>query len=118
MLIPPAVDNYGEATAMLPENIIEGLHSIDPDTTDRAELIRAEITPDGKAKEITRIYADSDFEFCVRNPNWALIERSDIPRIGIDDDNNPVALAIYSGDRIVGIIFPLSFTRGDLEKIN
>lgn len=119
MIIPPfVVDKYGDATATFPESIIDGLHSIDPDTTDPAELVRAEIPADGKAKEITRIYADADFEFDVSNPNWALIERYDTAYIAVDDDNNPVALAIYTGDRIVGIIFPIGFTIGDLEKID
>ena len=118
MLIPPAVDNYGDATAMLPDNVIEGLHSIDPDTTDRAELIRAEIPADGKAKEITRIYADADFEFAVHNTDWALIERSDRVFIAVDDADKPAALAIYHDEQISGVIFPIGFSITDLDEIN
>lgn len=121
MLIPPVIaNNYGDAAYKIPVDILAAINEIDTETTDPAELIRAEIPADGKAKEITRIYANADFEFCVCNTDWALIERSDKVFIAIDSDNdiNPVALAIYSGDRIVGIIFPLSFTRGNLEKIN
>lgn len=118
MVIPPVfVNNYGDALYKIPADIFDAIDGIDPEYTDNAaELIRAEIPADGKAKEITRIYADADFEFCVCNADWSLIERSDRVFIAIDDNEEPAALGIYNGENLVGVIFPIGFTMGDLEK--
>lgn len=118
MPIPEVVvNNYGDATAMLPRNVIDGLRDINPEEGYFAELVRAEIPADGKTKEITRIYADNDFEFKIRNADWALIERSDIVDIVIDNNDEPVAIAVHNGRNVIGIIFPIGFTRNDLEKL-
>lgn len=119
MIIPPCfVDNYGDAAYKIPADIFGAINDIDPDVTNPAELIRAEIPADGKAKEITRIYADGDFEFAVHNADWSLIERSDRVFIAVDDEEKPVALVIYNGEKISGIIFPFGFSMHDLEQIN
>lgn len=119
MIIPPIfVNNYGDAAYKIPTDIFSAIKGVDPETTDRAELDRAEIPADGKASEITRIYADADFEFIVRNADWSLIERSDNVFIAIDDNDEPVALVIYHGDKIAGAIFPIGFTINDFIEMN
>jgi hypothetical protein len=119
MIIPPCfVDNYGDAAYKIPADIFGAINDIDPDVTNPAELIRAEIPADGKAKEITRIYADGDFEFAVHNADWSLIERNDSTFIAIDDNDETAALAIYLGENIRGVIFPIGFSIDDLDKIN
>lgn len=119
MIIPPVfVGNYGGAAYKIPADIFDAINDINPETTDRAELDRAEIPADGKAKEITRIYADADFEFTVRNADWSLIERGDDVFIAIDENNDPAALVIHEGEKISGIIFPIGFTITDLDNIN
>lgn len=119
MIIPPCfVDNYGDAAYKIPADIFGAINDIDPDVTNPAELIRAEIPADGKAKEITRIYADGNFEFAVHNADWSLIERNDSTFIAIDDNDETAALAIYLGENIRGVIFPIGFSIDDLDKIN
>lgn len=119
MIIPPCfVDNYGDAVYKIPADIFGAINDIDPDVVNTAELIRAEIPADGKAKEITRIYADGDFEFAVHNADWSLIERNDSTFIAVDDNDEAAALAIYFGENIRGVIFPICFSIDDLDKIN
>lgn len=119
MIIPPCfVDNYGDAAYKIPADIFGAINDIDPDVVNTAELIRAEIPADGKAKEITRIYADGDFEFAVHNADWSLIERNDSTFIAVDDNDEAAALAIYFGENIRGVIFPICFSIDDLDKIN
>lgn len=119
MIIPPCfVDNYGDAAYKIPADIFGAINDIDPDVVNPAELIRAEIPADGKAKEITRIYADGDFEFAVHNADWSLIERNDSTFIAVDDNDEAAALAIYLGENIRGVIFPIGFSIDDLDKIN
>lgn len=119
MIIPPCfVDNYGDAAYKIPADIFGAINDIDPDVVNPAELIRAEIPADGKAKEITRIYADGDFEFAVHNADWSLIERNDSTFIAVDDNDEAAALAIYLGENIRGVIFPICFSIDDLVKIN
>lgn len=120
MLIPPVfVNNYGDAAYKIPADIFGAINDIDPAYYEnRAELDRAEIPADGKAKEITRIYSDGDFEFIIRNADWSLIERSDRVFIAVDEANKPAALAIYRRDNISGIIFPIGFSIADLDEIN
>ena len=120
MLIPPVfMSNYGDALYKIPAGIFDAIDDIDYDYLENiAELNRAEIPADGKAKEITRIYTDGDFEFAVRNADWSLIERSDRVFIAVDEEDNPAALAIYHGEKISGIIFPIGFSITDLDEIN
>lgn len=120
MVIPEIfVNNYGDASYKIPADIFNAIDGIDPDYIENAaKLIRAEIPADGKAKEITRIYADADFEFAVCNADWSLIERGDNAFIAIDSNDEPAALVIYQGEKIVGVIFPNDFTMSDLEKID
>lgn len=119
MIIPPVfVNNYGDAAYKIPADIFSAIKGVDPETTDRAELDRAEIPADGKASEITRIYADADFEFIVCNADWSLIERSDNTFIASYDEDELDVLVIYHGDYIEGIIFPIGFTIDNLVKLN
>ncbi len=120
MVIPPIfADNYNVSSYKIPAGIFEAVGRIDPEYTENAaKLTLAEIPADGKAKEITRIYTDADFEFGVNNTNWSLIERNDNAFIALDDDEELVALAIFDRGDLVGIIFPIGFTISDLETIN
>lgn len=120
MLIPPVVaNNYGDAAYKIPADIFDAIDDIDYDCLENtAELVRAEIPADGKAKEITRIYTDGNFEFAIRNTDWSLIERSDHAFIAVDEADKPAALAIYHGEKISGVIFPIGFSMTDLDEIN
>ena len=120
MVIPPVfLSNYGDALYEIPADIYNAVRDIDSDYPDNiAKLDRAEIPADGKAKEITRIYTDGDFEFTVRNADWSLIECSDRVFIAVDEADNPAALVIHEGEKISGIIFPIGFIITDLDKVN
>lgn len=120
MLIPPVfVNNYGDAIRKIPADIYDAIDDIDPAHYENmAELERAEISADGKVSDIIRIYVDTDFEFGVRNADWSLIERNDRVFIVVDAADKPVAIAIYHGEKIVGIIFEIGFTMSDLDEIN
>lgn len=116
MIVPPGVNVAYSVTAKMPACVSDMLdYTAFPTETFCARLVRAELAPDGKAKDIRRIYADprTDDEIGIYNPDWALIESGDKCNIGVDEVDDDVVeiigLVVFTGygdnTEVVGIIF-------------
>ena len=79
MRIPMGVENLlgsGEVSEKV-KALVEGL--INADTDDRVVLTRAQITADGKASDIIRVFGDKlDIEVGIYNAAFGLLEKADV----------------------------------------
>ena len=111
MKIPVGVENLlgsGEVSEKT-KAIIEGL--IKADTDDRVVLTRAQITADGKASDIIRVFGDRlDIEVGIYNAAFGLLEKADVNLAEVeieaeDDLNNTKYLLILDrDDEVIGFI--------------
>ena len=110
MKVPPGVDNLlgvggvPEKTKTLVEAIITA------DTSDRVSLIKAEITPDGKASDIIRIFGDNILaEVGIYNADFGLLEKGDtrLAQIDVEDEDGieyKFLLVLDHNDDVIGFI--------------
>lgn len=64
----------------------------------QAELVKAVLdTPDGKSKDIIRIFSDGQVHFCVKNELFGLIEKYDQIFISEVDTDEHTGLALMVG---------------------
>ena len=72
--------------------------AIDGEYGPEAELVKAFLdTPDGKSKDIIRVFSDGQFHFDVKNELFGLIERYDqlfISEVDTDDGYSGLALLV------------------------
>lgn len=112
MIIPTGVDNLlgaGEVSERI-KNFVDSL--IEVDTDDKVVLTRAEISADGKAKDIIRVFSDDlTIEVGIYNSDFGLLEKSDtdyLCAVEIEDDDIHIAgkylLILNRDDEIVGFI--------------
>lgn len=72
--IPEHLGNIGMLDKS--DKILEA--AIDGEYGSKAELVKAVLdTPDGKSKDIIRIFSDGQLHFCVKNELFGLIEKYD-----------------------------------------
>lgn len=72
--------------------------AIDGEYGPQAELVKAVLdTPDGKSKDIIRIFSDGQVHFCVKNKLFGLIEKYDQIFISEVDTDEYTGLALMVG---------------------
>lgn len=72
--------------------------AIDGEYGPEAELVKAFLdTPDGKSKDIIRIFSDGQVHFCVKNELFGLIEKYDQIFISEVDTDEYTGLALMVG---------------------
>lgn len=113
MKIPVGVENLlgsGEVPEKV-KTLVEGL--IHADIDDKVSLTRAEITKDGKASDIIRVFGDFlDIEVGIHNADFGLLEKSDdnLAEVEVEAEDNGYAddtkflLILDRGDEVVGFI--------------
>lgn len=111
MRIPVGVENLlgsGEVSEKV-KKIVEAL--IHADTYDKVTLTRAEITKDGKASDIIRVFGDMiDIEVGIYNAYFGLLEKADINlcEVELEDDEALTTakflLILDRDDEVVGFI--------------
>lgn len=116
MIVPAGVNVAYSTTAEMPAEISEGADITPIPENYGADLVQARLKPDGKAKDIKRIYGDVGGDnIAISNADWSLIETGDATSIMYDpnDDENIIGLIVYSdfGDdrEVVGVIFAEDF---------
>ena len=116
MIVPAGVNVAYSTIAEMPAIISDGVDNIPIPENYGADLVQARLKPDGKAKDIKRIYGDVGGDnIAISNADWSLIETGDATAIMYDpnDDENIIGLIVYSnfGDdrEVVGVIFAEDF---------
>lgn len=111
MKIPLGVDNL-LGVGWVPEKVkvlIEAL--IGADISDKVELTRATIKPDGKASDIVRIFGDKlDIEVGIYNSDFGLLEKADVnlAEVEIETEDfiteDKYLLVLDHNDEVIGFI--------------
>jgi hypothetical protein len=113
MKIPLGVENLlgsGEVSEKV-KNLIEGL--IHTDIDDKVALTRAEISADGKASDIIRVFGDNlDIEIGIVNAAFGLLEKGDqnLAEVEVEAEDNEYLnetkflLILDRDDEVIGFI--------------
>lgn len=116
MIVPAGINVAYSKISEMPVEISEAVDNTPIPENYGADLVQARLNPDGKAKDIKRIYEDTSGDrIAISNADWSLIETDDATAIMYDPNDNEtvIGLIVYSdfGDdrEVVGVIFAEDF---------